>query len=188
MEQQGYLQTLCNGASPEFPATWGRLFFNPVAIRELADFVAAEDDPLRFHNQLLLAGANWDGSGWTTSRAAKTIHKVTGVALVEESLEEYKNAFLFALSVVLNVDIPRLQLGSAAGAAALEFAAVVAGKPNSGSERLRKPPQEEQAAEEAEDVQYLDWEVVPEPLPPVLAQIWQRVAAGDRRLPRKGIL
>ncbi len=40
------------------------------------------------------------------------VHKATGVAIVEEKLETYPGSFLFSLSVVFDVDIPKLQLGA----------------------------------------------------------------------------
>ena len=72
--------------------------------------------------RLLGAGATWDGAGWTTGRASRVVYGATGVAMVEEDLKHYLESFLFALSLVYNIDIPKLQLKPQAADVALKFA------------------------------------------------------------------
>ncbi len=97
--------------------------------------------------------------------------------MVEEKFEAYLGSFLFCLSVVFDVDIPKLQLGANAADAALKFAAAVA--KHSGGEGVSssvsgvaasgnaKKQKEEEEGEVIEPV--LAWEHVREELPGLLA-------------------
>jgi hypothetical protein len=161
--------TLINPDAMEFGERWSDMFFNVEAVCYLTGKV----DPI-VGGQLLAAGSSWTGSGWTTGRAARMVHKATGVAMVEEKLEAYLGSFLFSLSVVFAVDIPKLQLGAHAADAALKFAAAVA--KHSGGEGVSssvsgvaasglnaKQQKEEEEGEVSEPV--LAWEHVREELP-----------------------
>ena len=67
LDMDSLIHSLCNVGSNEFAKAWGLLFFDPIQVRELEEGIAQEDDPGRWHQQLLSAGGSWDGSGWTTS-------------------------------------------------------------------------------------------------------------------------
>ena len=71
---------------------------------------------------VLAAGARWSGAGWNTSRASRALHSLTGVPLVSGDLDSYKNAYLYALAILLDVDIPSLSLSDRAAEVAFGLA------------------------------------------------------------------
>ena len=175
------LQTLLNPESMEFNDGWSHIFFNATAVRALVPQV----DPAA-GGKLLAAGVSWNGSGWTTGRASKTVYNATGVAMVEEQLSEYLGAFLFALSVLFNIDIPKLTLGAQAASAALKFAAEV----NTKAEET-KPEKKEKATEnqeEEEEDQVLSWELQREELPGDLGVVLNKHLKGTLVLEPKSLL
>ena len=84
---------------------WSSVFFDVEKSREIAVFLKEKSARA---GDLLAAGARWSGAGWNTSRASHALHSLTGVPLVSSDLDSYKNAYLYALAILLDVDIPSL--------------------------------------------------------------------------------
>ena len=65
--------TLLNPDAMEFGERWSDIFFNVEAV----GYLTGKLDPV-VGGQLLAAGSSWTGSGWTTGRAARMVHKSHG--------------------------------------------------------------------------------------------------------------
>ena len=92
------------------------MFFDVEKSREIAVFLKGKTARA---GDLLAAGSRWSGAGWNTSRASRALQSLTGVPLVSSDLDSYKNAYLYALAILLDVDIPSLNLSDRAAEAAL---------------------------------------------------------------------
>ena len=71
--------------------------------------------------ELLRQGARWQGTSWNTSRASKALHAITGVPLVSGDFTQYVNAFLYAVAITLDLEIPSLSLSDRAAEAAFNL-------------------------------------------------------------------
>ena len=102
----------------EFKVTeaWKRFFLNEDAVVLFLQSVSPEEV-----KTVLAAGAAWRGTGWGTTRAAKAVWKLTGLAMVTTKFQEYLNSFLLSLSLSAGVEIPALELSDRASAVAFEL-------------------------------------------------------------------
>jgi hypothetical protein len=166
------VQALMNVTGVDFGPTWVKTFFNLELVRQLLDEVTDGDQALT----LLAAGANWDGVGMTTSRATLKVVETTGVTLVKQNIAEYKNAFLFALSLLFEVDVPSLELSDAAAQAAFGFVRAVSAPAG------RAPGAPTGPTEEPQEQETLEWDEPLVLLPGDLNVIWEGVLAGERKL------
>ena len=48
---------------------------------------------------------------WDTTRAAKAIRGLPGVAMVSSNFNEYRRSFLYSIALALNIDVPHIDLG-----------------------------------------------------------------------------
>ena len=71
--------------------TWKEFLFNARAAVDFLKTSSAETV-----QQVLAAGGQWNGMGWNTTRAAKTVKELTGVALVTGNFREYLHAYLYS--------------------------------------------------------------------------------------------
>ncbi len=72
----------------EFNTAWKKFFYDVESVVETLKFGTAVDI-----QNVLEAGERWTGAGWTTTRAATELRRLTGVALVTPEFEEYRGAF-----------------------------------------------------------------------------------------------
>ena len=100
---------------------WGEFLFNIPAAREFVAQVSKEAVSLA-----LSQGQKWNGMGWTTSRASRVVYELTGVPLVSSKVEEYRDAFLFALAMTTNVEVLGLDLGDRASEVAYYLCGLIA--------------------------------------------------------------
>ena len=68
---------------------------------------------------MLSTGLLWEGGGWTTARAATRLYELTGVALVNDQLQDYLLGFLFSVALAGGVDVPSLKLPEKSADAAM---------------------------------------------------------------------
>ena len=54
---------------------------------------------------ILATGVKWQGGGWNTSRASKTLYDLTGVPLVTADFTQYRNSYLYALAMFWSVEV-----------------------------------------------------------------------------------
>lgn len=119
--------------------------------------------------EVVRGGAAWSAGTWSTSRASQALYSITKVPLVT-TLEEYKNVWLFCLSMLWGLDITSLQLGDRAAEAAFALAeAVVAPLQDA------RMASEEDHAEEEEPALRLAWEESLQPLPREFSHILTKV-------------
>ena len=87
---------------------------------------------------VLSQGQKWNGMGWTTSRASRVVYELTGVPLVSSKVEEYRDAFLFALAMTTNVEVLGLDLGDRASEVAYYLSGLIA-NPESVGQNAAQP-------------------------------------------------
>ena len=83
----------------ENEATWSSFMFNVAQAQSLGQL--PREDALR----LLDFCARYTGSGWTTSRASRALFELTSVPLVASVVSAYRNAWLFALAMLWDIDL-----------------------------------------------------------------------------------
>lgn len=160
MSMSEFINQLTTPGAEEFDNTWCRFLFDVRAGRGLK----VEQDVAK---QIVASGAAWGGGGLTTSQASKRLYDTTGVALVADSVAQYKDCWLFALSMIWNLDISQLALSDRAAEGAFALATLMS---------------------ESEDGEYqvmdntatLDWEEEEEELHSDLKRLLARVAAGKK--------
>ena len=59
---------------------------------------------------MLAAGAAWSGASWDTTKAAKGVRPLTGVAMMTTNFKEYLNSFLFTLALCVGLEALALEL------------------------------------------------------------------------------
>ena len=94
-------------------AAWGNFLFNVELVRSLGHPAEA--------TAIIQAGEGWQGDGWTTSRASRVLHEVTGVPLVAATIGDYKAAFLYGLALHWSLDVASFNLSERAADAALDL-------------------------------------------------------------------
>ena len=97
---------------PEGQEAWSQFLFNVAAAKKLVGFSPEEAVTV------LQAGSRWEGCGWTTSRASRTLNSLTGVCLVASAVSAYRDAWLYALPMAWGVDVASLDLSDRAAEAA----------------------------------------------------------------------
>ena len=107
--------------SERFEEHWKDFLFN---IDKLVELRASSLDKT-LASAVLAAGQKYGGSGWTTGKASKTLYELSGVAIVKGDFSVYRNAFLFALAILLDVEIPMLDLSTEQAEAAYGLVAAV---------------------------------------------------------------
>ena len=184
-EIEHFLGRLTSDMVDGFGATWGTFLFNVAQ----AQTIGVIDKVLAL--QVVEAGIRWTtADGWTTSRASQKLFSLTSVPLVSSDFKEYRNAWLYALTMMWGIDVETLQLSDRSAEAAFSLAAVLAGEngPAGGGAAAEqegaKPPQ---APEEEEDL-VLAWEEVEESLPPELKHLVEKVQRREQKLNLKDML
>ena len=166
------LEYLFSGIENVRNGAWEEFLFNVPLVRLATPLVDRS-----VANALLAAGASWTTSGkWTTSSAARTLNALTSVCFVSQDFNMYKSTFLFALSMLWNVDIPAVDLAPGAAEAAFGLRGCFSGAPVLDSVGARATAKEIRT----DEPESLPWDTPEEPLPRELEVIWQRVQSGDR--------
>ena len=195
------VQVLQNPDHQDFEQAWSSFFLDVNRVQALPGQVTADQA-----RALIQAGQRWSGAGWNTSRASKALWNLTGVPLVKAAWMDYRNAFLYALSLFLEVDVQELDLGDKVAEAAFTLLSVFAGgypeqaadqvvstsdfypgvpgsSPTGGNFLPAVAP-----TEESEEEFQLPWDQPKVPLPVELAYIWSGTIGGERRLDLKTVL
>ena len=82
-------------------------------VRELKEIV-----DINTGGAVLAAGQQWTGGGWNTSSSSKTLHAITRVPLLSSDFGMYRNAFLYSLALLFQLDVHELNLSDRAAEAA----------------------------------------------------------------------
>ena len=170
----------------ESTAAWAAFFLNEVAVVQFF----RESQPSSV-SAVLSAGSQWSGAGWDTTKCAKTVRTLTGVAMVTNELKDYLHAFLFSLALVANLDLPSLELSDKASDVAFRLAdrwQELLGTPVVPGLELRakrEPGAEDPDSGAEEDEPRLPWEDEVVPLPEDLKVVLERLNAGGRAEARR---
>ena len=120
---QELLQGLLDTQNDRFEESWSLFFMDVSRVQKVTELLTPETS-----RQLLAAGQNWQGTNWNTSKASKVLYTLTGVPIVKAAWPEYRNAFLYALSLHLEVEILELELPDRVADAAFTLAQVFSGQ------------------------------------------------------------
>ena len=104
MSQQLLQDLLSTGEA--FDHSWKELMFDLPKVVNLKAYIQDADTA----RALLDAGERYQGAGWCTSKASKALYMASGVAIVKPDFKHYKNAFLFAMAIILEIEIPLMEL------------------------------------------------------------------------------
>jgi len=158
-----------------FDQTWTSFLFNveqATAVRQVDQATSKE---------ILAAGMQWSGTGWTTSRAAMALYRLTKASVVSEDAKDYVYCWLLALALVWKVDVPQLTLPPHVSAASFALCELIEYKdPPSPMDADVDPDADEVAG-------CLAWEPAPVSLPPDLHYLFKKSETGQR-LPLRDIL
>ena len=182
---ESYVNQLLKAEEPEGIRAWAEFFMNvPLARKFLTQI------PKEVATACLNQGLKWSGQGWSTSRASRKVYELTGVPLVSSRVEEYRDAFLFALAMALEVEIQGIDLGDRASEVAYHLCSLVTAPEGSPAEYQEGSPgtaQQEAPAPE-EESEGLEWDEPTVSLPRELEYIWSQVALGKRKLELRSVL
>ena len=103
--KEEFIKLLSDGLSEESTRLWHSFFYNIDQVRLLRD--VSTEDALKDID----GGSRWTGSGWKTSRASQRLHSLTQDLLVTAEFNQYRNAWLYCLSMLWNVEVTELTLG-----------------------------------------------------------------------------
>jgi hypothetical protein len=145
MSQQ-QLQDLL-GQGDVFDKSWKELMFALPKVVALKAFIQDADTA----RALLDAGARYQGAGWCTSQASKALYMASGVAIVKPDFQHYKHAFLFAMAIVLEVEIPLLELDGKEAEAAYALVQALEDHPMPQASTQPKPQSQQGETEEEEE-------------------------------------
>jgi hypothetical protein len=175
------VQNLTSIDETVFNETWKKFFYSGEDVCKLLKESAADIQAV------LSAGERWEGLGWNTTTAAKTLRALTGVALVTSQFREYLSSFLYSIALVAGVDVAYLELSPKAADAAFVLAEVWNNDlQDAGPLRAETTDAGARAAEEDDDeedeeqVGHLPWEEPPVPLCQELLACASKVKAGEK--------
>jgi hypothetical protein len=170
------LNVLLNAEEPtEFNQAWSEFFLQPARFKEIQPLIQGH-----LGQDLLKNGQAWVRTGWNTGSASKQLFELVGVPLVSNDFNQYKLAWLYALAMVLGVDVPVLELSDRASDAAFALSGVLSGTAAERGAR-EEPAPAPGGPETPEDVQ-MEWDEPSLPLPQELLALWSGVQAGSRKL------
>ena len=131
---------------------------------------------------ILNTGMKFGGVGWTTGRASRVLHELSGVALVSAQWADYLACWLFALSLHWNLELQALDLSDKVAEAG--FALV--GQLSQEQEEFRPDEDGSQGGSDSDEVVF-PWDEEVLTAPKELQELWRRASAG-RKLELKEVL
>ena len=181
MSELTLLQCLLAVEAEGFSDVWKEFFMNVDQVRslgEIGDRQAA--------GSLLMAGRNWNGSGWNTGKASRQLHQLTSVPLVSGTFGHYLDAFLYSLALWFGIDVDTMDLSERAAETAFALAQVYQGD-TTGVSAVVKPHDEDKVVD-MESEFTMEWDEVEEQLAPELLYLFNAVFKGERRLELREVL
>ena len=169
-------QALKTVSSQEGQEAWSTFFLNAELVPKFLAEVAPSDV-----EAVIQTGLNFPGTGWTASKAALQVRKLTGLSLLSSDLTDYLTPFLASVAMAKGVDGPLGQLDDHSGEICFRLAEVWTGS-KSDKSQAKKPATEDAAEEESPDepVVRFDWEPEEVPLPADLQVILNRAQEGEK--------
>ena len=77
------VDSLCTMEDEQFANAWSNFFMNEELVKEVLAC------PKEIVGKVIQLGPSWNGAGWDTTRAAKQVRMMTGVAMVSGKLTDY---------------------------------------------------------------------------------------------------
>ena len=173
-------EKLSDPRAEDFQETWRKFFYD---VRQVQQVLAEASSPAAMKD-LINSGLQWTGGGWTTTSASRRLYELTGVALVSHEFADYLGGFLFSLALATGVEIPSVHLESKAADAAFALAGLWSKEP----EEAMNVDHQVGLQPEVQAAEVFSWDEWEEPLPPRLAQLWQRAKDGTHRVDMKTLL
>jgi hypothetical protein len=157
---------------PDFESTWADFVFNIPKLKQLQDL---EKNRVM---ELLHRGLQFAGGGLNTGTLSKKLFQISGVAMVKGHFGPYRDAWLLAIALLHNVELPQLEAPPDVAEAA--FAITSALEP----EEWQEEPGEELSPDEPS----FDWDEPTVPLPRELQELWNRSTRPDLKIDVKSLL
>jgi len=148
-----------------FEKQWQEYLFNIPMAQQLLGIDQASA------TEVLSAGINWSGTGWTTSSAARTLYNLTAETLVSSDPKAYLMAWLYALSMVWQVEDALLTVTDVVAKASFTLSSLIT---------TEEHPHGAQVPVETSSQMVMDWEDRVLALPPDLAYLFDKSRAGHR--------
>ena len=90
----------------DFQELWKKVFYDLLQVQQ--GLLEANSPALM--KDLINAGLEWRGSGWTTTSASRRLYELTSVALVSHEFADYLGGFLISLARAKGVEFPSVHL------------------------------------------------------------------------------
>ena len=170
---------------PQFEANWATFLFNvdqAMYLKERRMKEEIKDDDIM---NIVLAGQRYTGSGWSTGRASRRLHELSGIGVIKGTIQGYRDCWLYSLALLVELDLPQVELSAELGQAAFSLVGWI--------QHAEQHPEEQEApvnlddSSEEEDFKFA-WDTPSVPCPKELLALWQRAKEGDRRVAVKDIL
>ena len=172
------LETLLNTESQDYNGSWKALLFNVQAVKQVTQEIGAD---VSVAEQLCRAGQSWTGAGLATGTCSKLLYEVTGVTLVSANFADYRDAFLFSLTLWFGLEVLQLDLTEKAAEASFVLAQRYAEGNAPGV--AGAPEREDEEAGAA-----YPWDEPEVDLPHDLKTLWDRAVTGTKRLDLRAVL
>jgi hypothetical protein len=165
---------LRNGGHDAFQGAWRHFFFNVVEVRAITEVIEESQKA-----EVLQAGSAWTGGGWNSSSAGKRLFEVTGVPILATNIKQYRDAFLYSLALLWEIDIPDVSLPDRAAEAAFALSQAYTDMDVDLAEHAEEQHMTDQG---------LPWDEEVHELPSALKVVWARCVSGDKRIDLKTLL
>ena len=157
---------------PAFQDTWSKFLFNLKVVLDLKQNMNLDKEKVI---EMFNAGAAYLGFGWSTGRASKALYDLSGVAIVKSQIEPYRDTWLYAVAIILGVDLPTVDLP----AECAEAAFALAHHAEHPEDVEREHSDGAGDTDDEEKGLKFGWEEEEQPLPRELTELWQRASQGS---------
>jgi hypothetical protein len=169
---------------PHFEQSWGHFLFNVDAAMNLKKSVRPKEEVLG----ILLAGARYQGTGWTTGRASKALYDLSGVGIVKPAIEPYRDCWLYALALLTGVDLPTVDLPADCAEAAFSMVSYLESKDQQDQGTPDAPCEVVEESDDSDAELRFAWDEPATPIPKELQALWSRASKGEHRILIKELL
>ena len=122
-----------------FEASWSKFMFNMEDALSLKKPEVTKEQVVA----ILLAGARFQGTGWSTGKASKVLYDLSGVATVKAQIETYRDCWRYTLALLTDVDLPAMELPQGCAEAVFAIVSHVAHGPEDRRAKLPVHMEEE---------------------------------------------
>ena len=178
------LVTSLTQEGPQFETNWAHFLFNvgqAMCLKEKKAKAELKDDDII---AILVAGRKYTGSGWSTGRASRRLFELSHVGVIRATIAGYRDAWLYSLALLTDVDVPQTELEADLAAAAFSLVEWL--------ENPQEVPQEPNSPlsvdDDSEDEYRFSWDTPTVACPKELLALWTRANKGSKKVNLKEIL